>query len=102
MGGVNAGWEQQVAAEHLLELHQNCVRYECGGDNANVTRVDVNARLIEQARRVGGYKTSREVVTVALQEFVKRRQQLRIVDLLGRIPYESEYDYKAERKRRRH
>jgi hypothetical protein len=54
LGGVNAGWEQQVAAEHLLELHQNCARYECGGDNANVTRVDVNARLIEQARRVGG------------------------------------------------
>jgi hypothetical protein len=65
------------------------------------TNLDLDDRLIEQARRVGGYKTKKEAVTAALQEFLKRRQQLRILNLFGTIPYDPKYDYKAERKRRR-
>jgi hypothetical protein len=65
------------------------------------TNLAIDDRLIEEARRIGGYKTKKDAVTAALQEYIKRRQQLRILDLFGTIPYDPTYDYKAERKRKR-
>ena len=35
----------------------------------------------------------------ALQEFVARRQQKRLLDLFGKLEWESHYDYKVERAR---
>jgi Arc/MetJ family transcription regulator len=57
--------------------------------------------LIEEARRAGGHKTKKEAVTAALAEYVKRRQQLRILKALGSIDFDHSYDYKAERRRKR-
>jgi Arc/MetJ family transcription regulator len=57
-------------------------------------------RLIEEAVKVGGHKTKREAVTAALQEYVRYRQQLRVLRVAGQISYDPRYDYKAERRRR--
>ena len=57
--------------------------------------------LIEAARRVGGHKTKKEAVTAALAEYVKRRKQLRILEAFGSVDFNPEYDYKAERRRKR-
>jgi hypothetical protein len=40
-------------------------------------------------------------LTAAQQEYARRRQQLEIASLFGTIDYDPEYDYKAERRRRR-
>ena len=63
------------------------------------TNLALDDKLIEEARRAGGHKTKREAVSAALAEYVKRRQQLRILQAFGSFDFDSEYDYKAERKR---
>jgi Arc/MetJ family transcription regulator len=65
------------------------------------TNLALDDNLIEEARSIGGHKTKKEAVTVALQEYIARRKQLGILELFGTIDYDPEYDYKAERKRQR-
>jgi len=69
-------------------------------DNIHMpTNLALDDRLIEKARRIGGWRTKKEAVTAALREYIKRRQQRRIVELFGTVPFDPDYDYKAERKR---
>lgn len=65
------------------------------------TNLALDDRLIEEARRTGRHKTKKEAVTAALQEYVRRRRQLRLLKLFGTIDYDPAYDYKAARRRRR-
>lgn len=65
------------------------------------TNLALDDALIEQARRVGKHRTKREAVTSALREYVRRRRQLEILDLINQIPFNESYDYKALRHRKR-
>jgi hypothetical protein len=38
-------------------------------------------------------------VTRALQEFLARRRQKRVLDLMGQLEWDESFDYKAERGR---
>ena len=64
------------------------------------TNLALDDRMIEEARRIGGHKTKKEAVTAALEEYIKYRKRLRLLDLAGTIDYDPNYDYKAERRRR--
>jgi Arc/MetJ family transcription regulator len=71
-------------------------------DNQHMpTNLALDDRLIEEARRVGGHKTKREAVTAALDEYVKRRKQQRILRAFGSFDFDPAYDYKAQRRRQR-
>jgi hypothetical protein len=61
------------------------------------TNVALDEDLLDQARAVGGHKTEKEAVTVALEEYIARRKQLEILELFGTIDVDPAYDYKAER-----
>ena len=63
------------------------------------TNLAIDDRLIDEARLAGGHKTKKEAVTAALQEYVKRRKQQRILALAGEISWDPTYDYKAVRRR---
>jgi len=63
------------------------------------TNLALDDALIEEARRVGKHRTKKEAVTRALEEYVRRRRQLEILDLVGKMPFDEEYDYKALRSR---
>jgi hypothetical protein len=65
------------------------------------TNLALDDRLIEEARKSGGHKTKKEAVTKALEEYVRRRRQLRILNSFGTIDFDPAYDYKAERRRKR-
>jgi hypothetical protein len=39
-------------------------------------------------------------VTKALEEFIARRKQKRLLDLMGKLEWDEFFDYKAERSRR--
>lgn len=39
------------------------------------TNLAIDNKLLEQAKRVGGLRTKKETVTVALEEFIRNRQQ---------------------------
>jgi len=65
------------------------------------TNLALDDRLIEDAKRIGDHKTKKGAVTAALEEYVRRRRQLGILDLAGKVEYDPEYDYKLLRRRRR-
>ncbi len=65
------------------------------------TNLALDDALIDEARRVGAHKTKKEAVTAALEEYVRRRKRLRILDLAGTIEYRGDYDYKRLRRKRR-
>ncbi len=57
----------------------------------------IDPALIEQAFQVSGERTREAAVAKALQEFIARRQQKRLLDLFGKLEWDSSYDYKAMR-----
>lgn len=65
------------------------------------TNLAIDDRLIEEARRVGHHSTKKEAVTAALDEYIRRRKQRKILELFGTIDYQEDYDYKADRRRDR-
>jgi Arc/MetJ family transcription regulator len=64
------------------------------------TNLAIDDRLLEEARRVGGYRTKRETVNEALREFIQRRHRLELASVFGTVDYDQKYDYKKERRRR--
>jgi Arc/MetJ family transcription regulator len=64
------------------------------------TNLGLDDDLIEEARRVGKHRTKKEAVTSALREYVRRRRQMKILDLVGQIPFDEDYDYKSLRDRK--
>jgi len=65
------------------------------------TNLGLDDKLIEEARRAGKHRTKKEAVNAALDEYIRRRRQLRILDAFGTFEFDSAYDYKAERRKRR-
>ena len=63
------------------------------------TNLALDDKLIEEARRAGKHKTKKEAVSAALEEYIRRRKQVRILEAFGKFEFDSGYDYKAERKR---
>ena len=64
------------------------------------TNLALDDKLIEEARRAGKHKTKKEAVSAALEEYVQRRKQMRILDAFGTFDFDPAYDYKAERRKR--
>jgi Arc/MetJ family transcription regulator len=65
------------------------------------TNLALDDRLIEEARKMGGHKTKKEAVTKALEEYVRRHKQAKILDDFGTVDFDPTYDYKAEWRRKR-
>lgn len=63
------------------------------------TNLSIDPELIDRALEVSGERTKKAAVTKALQEFIARRRQKRLLDLMGKLEWQSSYDYKAERSR---
>jgi Arc/MetJ family transcription regulator len=61
------------------------------------TNLAIDDRLLEQARRIGKLPTKKETVTRALQEFIERRQQRRILKVLGSFQFREDWNYKQDR-----
>jgi hypothetical protein len=64
------------------------------------TNLDIDPKLLVEAKRIGKHKSKREAVNAALSEYILRRKQLGILDLVGKVEWDPTYDYKAQRRRR--
>ena len=64
------------------------------------TNLSLDPKLIERAVEVSGERTKKAAVTRALEEFIARRRQKRMVDLMGKLEWDKSFDYKAGRSRR--
>jgi hypothetical protein len=63
------------------------------------TNLSIDPKLIETALKLSGEKTKRAAVTRALEEYIARRRQKRMLELVGQLEWQADYDYKAERSR---
>jgi hypothetical protein len=63
------------------------------------TNLSIDPKLLERALEVSGEKTKKAAVTKALEEFIARRRQKGILQLMGKLEWDSDYDYKKERAR---
>lgn len=62
----------------------------------------VDARFVDEAWRLSGEFTPDAAVTKALQEFIAQRSQRRLLELVGVLEWDSQYDNKKERYRPTH
>ncbi|WP_294145401.1 type II toxin-antitoxin system VapB family antitoxin [uncultured Selenomonas sp.] len=63
------------------------------------TNLALDDRLLNQAVEIGGLKTKKATVTLALKEFIQRRKVESLIDAFGTVDFDETYDYKAERNR---
>ncbi|MFW5799008.1 MAG: type II toxin-antitoxin system VapB family antitoxin [Planctomycetota bacterium] len=64
------------------------------------TNLAIDEDLLNEAQRIGGKKTKKDTVNEALEEYVRRRKQLAILALRGKIEMDPNYDYKEQRRKR--
>ncbi len=63
------------------------------------TNLSLDPDLIECALKVSGERTKKAAVTRALEEFIARRKQKQLIELMGKLEWDPSFDYKAERSR---
>ncbi len=63
------------------------------------TNLNINPELLEKALELGGERTKKATVNRALQEFIARRGQKRLLNLFGKLEWDDGYNYKRERTR---
>jgi hypothetical protein len=62
-----------------------------------MTHLAVEDGLIEEACQLSDRLTANEVATLALQEYVQRRKQLKLLDFFGTVEYHDNYNIKKQR-----
>ena len=63
------------------------------------TNLSLDPDLIERVLELSGERTKKAAVTRALEEFIARRKQKRLLDLMDKLEWDNAFDYKAERSR---
>ena len=63
------------------------------------TTLTIDTQLLDNALKIGGLKTRKDTVNLALEEFAKRRKQAEIISLFGTVDDAGEHDYKKARQR---
>jgi hypothetical protein len=64
------------------------------------TNLSIDPDLLDRALAISGERTKKAAVTKALHEFIARRQQKGLLELMGKLEWDDGFDYKAERTRR--
>ena len=63
------------------------------------TNLALDPALWDKAVAVSGEPTQKAAVTLALKEFIARREQKGVADLFGKLEWDVTHDHKAERSR---
>ncbi len=61
------------------------------------TNIVLDDKLVKEAFRLAPVKTKRELVDLALREFVTTRKRRDLRELLGKVGLDPTYDYKKAR-----
>lgn len=64
------------------------------------TNLAIDPSLLDRALLVSGERTKKAAVTKALQEFIARREQRKVLDLMGKLDWDHSFNHKAERSRK--
>ena len=63
------------------------------------TNLQIDPALLDEALALSGERTKKAAVTRALEEFIARRKQRKLLDLFGSLDWDPGYDYKRKRSR---
>jgi len=63
------------------------------------TNLDINQELLQKALEIGGLRTKKDTVNLALKELINRHNQVKILNLFGKMNPDPDYDYKKGRSR---
>ncbi|NLY17657.1 MAG: type II toxin-antitoxin system VapB family antitoxin [Clostridiaceae bacterium] len=61
------------------------------------TNIDLDDKLVEEAFELSSAKTKKELIHMALEEFIENRKRLNLMDLYGKIQFDEHYDYRKMR-----
>lgn len=61
------------------------------------TNIVLDDALVEEALKFSGMKTKKEVINLALKEFVENRKRMNLLDLAGKVEFAKGYNYKKLR-----
>lgn len=64
------------------------------------TNFDLDETLLQEVLTLSGVKTEKDVISLALQEFVLSRKHLNLIELAGKIKFSEDYEYKTGRQSR--
>jgi Arc/MetJ family transcription regulator len=64
------------------------------------TNLAIDDNLLKTALVIGGLKTKKDTVNMALDEFIQRRKRQEVINLFGKIDFDKKYDYKKSRGKR--
>jgi Arc/MetJ family transcription regulator len=62
------------------------------------TNIELDDELVAEAMRLTGATTKREVVDTALRELIRSKKKKDLLDLVGKVQIDPDYDYKAGRR----
>ena len=63
------------------------------------TNLSIDMELLNDALIVGGLKSKKDTVNLALEEFIQKRKVADILTLFGTVEYDPDYNYKKARRR---
>jgi len=63
------------------------------------TNLAINDALLNKALEIGGFRSKKDTVNAALEEFIRRRNAEELINLFGKVDYTNDYDYKKLRTR---
>ena len=61
------------------------------------TNLSIDPTLLARALELGGEKTEKAAVDMALRAFIERREQMKLRELFGRLEWSADFDYRRER-----
>jgi metal-responsive CopG/Arc/MetJ family transcriptional regulator len=64
------------------------------------TNLQLEEKLLDRVVELSGRKTKKAAVTDALEEYVRRREQMEIIKSFGTVVFDPAYEYKTERQRK--
>jgi Arc/MetJ family transcription regulator len=56
------------------------------------TNIEIDDKLMKEALKASGLRTKREVVEAALRQFVRIKNQSKILKLFGKVDWEGDLD----------
>jgi Arc/MetJ family transcription regulator len=61
------------------------------------TNIDIDESLMAEAINLSNAKSKKDLIHLALREYIASRKRMNLADLKGKISFASDYDYKALR-----
>ena len=63
------------------------------------TNLGIDDQLLDKALKISGFRTKKDTVNEALKEFIRKREQKKVIELFGTVEYYDDYHPKKYRRK---